>query len=81
MLACDPAALRRADHFQIKLEQRVMQQNQRDGTQPEILRSLGAFGSVPLSKNCWGPAGTFSCFRFVVMNVAKTKNAPANRGV
>jgi hypothetical protein len=29
--------------LQIKLEQRVMQQNQTDGTQPERLRSLRSF--------------------------------------
>src|SRR4051794_29218419 len=75
-------AIRRAVQSEIKVEQQVMQQNQRDGTQPELFQNrVRAIWFQRLRKKFHSLSGplTFATFRPGTWN--QTKNAPASRGV
>jgi hypothetical protein len=61
------------------MEQQVMQQNQKLGTQPTPLTRRSTLGSIAPRKKYFGVCGTFFTFR-TAGRTAK-KNAPANRGV
>jgi hypothetical protein len=73
MLVCDSAPKRLAVQSQIGLEQQMMRQNQRDGTQPEFLQNI-RLNLVPRrGKKSFKLLGTFCDFPISLMNTSEQK--------